>query len=240
MVELLKNAQHAVAFTGAGISLESGIPTFRGENGLWSKYDPKFLELDYFYRNPQEAWRLNIEVFYQHLARTKPNPAHRILAGLEKKGLIKAVITQNIDNLHQQAGSNNVIEFHGSSNRLFCIECNQQVEFKWEYLDSLPPTCQNCQGILKPGYIFFGEPIPEPARTLAFQAAETADLFLVIGTTGEVQPASFLPVIASRNGALIIEINPAKSNYYLDITDIYLPGGATHFMTKIEAGLAGQ
>lgn len=230
---LIKNAKRAVAFTGAGISVESGIPPFRGENGLWSKYDPTFLDISYFRSHPEESWKLIKEIFYDFFGKAQPNAAHRVLAKMENEGLIKAVITQNIDHLHQIAGSKNVYEFHGTSRNLICEQCHYRIPVSEVRLDELPPLCPKCRGVLRPDFVFFGEPIPEPANTLSFREAELADVFLVIGTTGEIMPASLIPGVAKQKGAKIIEINPEISQYSLEITDIHIREKATIAMEKL-------
>ncbi|MFW5992376.1 MAG: SIR2 family NAD-dependent protein deacylase, partial [Halanaerobiaceae bacterium] len=141
--------------------------------------------------------------------------------------------TQNIDNLHQEAGSKEVYEFHGNSRRLICTGCGRKKTFAPSIFTDLPPCCEHCGEVLKPDYVFFGEPIPEPARSKSFREAKLADVFLVIGTEGEVQPAAMIPLQASKNGAKIIEVNTGKSNYTNNITDIYLQGKATEIMGKI-------
>lgn len=230
---LIKKSSHTTAFTGAGISVESGIPPFRGENGLWSKIDPVFLNTTYFYSHPEESWKLIKDIFYGFFEKAKPNQAHYAIATLEEKGLINIIITQNIDNLHQRAGSKEVIEFHGTSRELVCTNCGVKFEATEELLQSLPPQCRNCSGILKPDFVFFGEPIPEPARTNSFNEAKIADVFILIGTTGEIQPASMIPLYARNNGVKIIEINIEKSNFTDTITDIFLKGKATEVMTSL-------
>ncbi len=232
-VELIQESSYMTVFTGAGISVESGIPPFRGKNGLWSKYNPQLLEINYFYNHPVESWELNEKLFYQVFEKATPNKAHKTIARMEDTGLVQAVITQNIDNLHHEAGNENVFEFHGNSRQLVCIKCGQKYKFKPELIDELPPQCENCQGLLKPDFVFFGEQIPEPVNTLSFEEADKADVFLVIGTTGEVQPASLMPVRAKNNGAWIIEINTEKSTYTDEITDIFLKGKATVIMDKL-------
>jgi len=222
--DLIYHSKHTTAFTGAGISVESGIPTFRGENGLWSRYDPGCLDLDAFYSNPAETWILIKEIFYDFFGQAKPNPGHGSLAELEEAGHLQAVITQNIDNLHHLAGNRNIIEFHGTSGRLKCTQCHEVVTFKPSYLSQLPPLCKTCRGVLKPDFIFFGESIPYAAYDASLQEARIADVFLVIGTTGEVVPASSIPWQAKTHGAAIIEINPEPSAYTYAITDIFLPG----------------
>ncbi len=231
--ELIKNSSHTTAFTGAGISVESGIPPFRGENGLWSKIDPVFLDTNYFYKYPDQSWQLIKDIFYEFFGKAKPNDAHYALAELEDKGLLNAIITQNIDNLHQEAGSKDVIEFHGTSKSLVCTNCGRQVEASAELLNVLPPKCKNCSGILKPDFVFFSEPIPEPASSRSFREAEIAEVFILIGTTGEIQPASMIPILAKNNGTKIIEINIEKSNFSNSITDIFLEGKATEIMKNL-------
>jgi len=223
----LNNSKVTVAFTGAGISVESGIPTFRGPNGLWSKYDPKILDIDYFLQNPKESWKYIKEIFYDYMQNVKPNDAHKCLANLEAKNKLKAIITQNIDNLHQLAGSKNVIEFHGTAQKLICMNCFKKYDISEISLDDLPPTCPKCWGLLKPDFVFFKEPIPKKALEESLKLAQMCDVMLVIGTTGEIQPASQIPIIAKQNGAKIIEINIEPSNYTNTITDIFLNDKAT-------------
>jgi len=232
-VEIIKKAKHITAFTGAGISVESGIPPFRGENGLWSKFDPIFLDINYFHRNPQQSWKMIKKIFYDFFGKAKPNAAHITLAEMEKIGFVKAVITQNIDNLHQEAGSKNVFEFHGTSRNLICENCRKMYSAAITDFSKLPPKCENCGNVLKPDFVFFGEPIPEKANYFSFREAEIADVFLLIGTTGEIMPASMIPFSAKRNGVKIIEINIQASNYTHQITDVFLQGKATEIMTNL-------
>lgn len=231
--QLLKNARHVTAFTGAGISVESGIPPFRGENGLWNTVDPIFLDIRYFQAKPREAWIKIKQIFYDFFGQAAPNAAHLGIAELEKQGIVKAVITQNIDNLHQDAGSSAVYEFHGNSRDLVCLSCGWRTPASRLDLNLLPPLCNQCSEVLKPDFIFFGEPIPEPARSQSFYEAENADVFLLVGTTGEIMPASQIPRIAKQNGAKIIEINVERTIYTEQITDIFLQDKATVAMTKL-------
>ena len=231
--ELLKKSKHAIAFTGAGISVESGIPPFRGETGLWSKYDPIVLDLNYFHTNPLDAWKVIDELFYDFFGKAKANPAHKVIAELEKRGIIKAVITQNIDNLHQEAGSKTVYEYHGTAQTMVCNNCGEKYLSKDVDLSKLPPLCKKCNSVIKPDFIFFGEGIPEKANRLSFEAANKADVFLVIGTTGEIMPASMIPHRAKENGAKIIEINIKRSNYTNSITDIFIESKAGTVLPKI-------
>lgn len=232
--QIIKSARRVCAFTGAGISVESGIPPFRGKNGLWNKYNPEFIEISYFMNNPQHSWQLIKEVFYDFFGKAKPNSAHICLARLEEKNLIHSVITQNIDNLHQAAGSRTVHEFHGTASRMLCLDCRTSFPAEKINLQQLPPECPNCVvGRIKPDFIFFGEGIPEPARTNAFAETEKSDAFIVIGTTGEVMPACMIPQLAKENGAKIIEINISPSAFTRTTTDVFLQGPATSIMTQL-------
>ena len=225
--EIIRNSNHVVAFTGAGISVESGIPPFRGENGIWSAYDPSLLAIYQFIVDPEESWPVIIQLFYDNFKGKEPNAAHYLLAKMEANGLLESVITQNIDNLHQLAGSKNVYEFHGSSRRLICLDCGDTVEVADVDLTSIPPRCKICDGLLKPDFVFFGESIPDMIHVRSFKEAQKADAMLIIGTSGEVVPASSIPYLAKLNGAAIIEINPDKSIYTNRITDIYFGAKAT-------------
>ncbi len=230
--QLIKNSSRTVAFTGAGISVESGIPPFRGPGGLWNKYDPKILDIDYFHQNPAEVWAIIKELFYDFMGNAGPNAAHLGLAEMERMGFLQAIITQNIDNLHQKAGNSLVWEFHGNSRDLACMHCGKKHEVARLNLNILPPKCVDCGGILKPDFVFFGEGIPEPAMSNSFAEADKADVFILIGTTGEIMPASMIPFRAKEKGKKIIEINISGSNY-TSIADVFLQGKATEMMTKL-------
>jgi len=231
--EIIKNSKYLTAFTGAGISVESGIPPFRGKNGLWSKFDPSLLDITHFYSHPAESWDLLKQIFYGSYIKAKPNYAHIALANFEKNGILKWIITQNIDNLHYKAGNRNIIEYHGTLRTLTCIKCGKVYEISDEILQMNPPKCE-CGGILKPDIVFFGEPIPEKAILGVEKALAYTDVMLVIGTTGEIYPASLVPHTAKSRGAKIIEINVDKSNYTDTITDIFLQGKASIIMNKLE------
>jgi NAD-dependent deacetylase len=233
----LKQSRFTTAFTGAGISVDSGIPSFRGNGGLWEKYDPKVLDLQYFLNDPTGSWVVIKEIFYDFFGKAKPNKAHLVLARMEKEGMLGRTITQNIDNLHREAGSMIISEFHGNSKNLICLHCHRLYRYGEISLDHFPPTCRECGGILKPDFVFFGEAIPQLPLAEAYEAASLSDVFLIIGTTGEVMPANQIPLIAKENGATIIEVNPAPSNYTDKITDIFLQGTATEVMQKLEREL---
>ncbi|MFA5902689.1 MAG: NAD-dependent deacylase [Desulfobacula sp.] len=231
--DIIKSAKRCVAFTGAGISVESGIPPFRGENGLWNKYDPETFDIRYFYNHTKESWEVIRKIFYDLFGKIRPNAAHHALSELERKGLLSSVITQNVDNLHYDAGSKIVHEFHGSLKRLVCLGCKAGHGISEIDLTHLPPQCDKCGGILKPDVVFFGEAIPEPARTNSFDETKRADCFILIGTTGSVAPANMIPSAAKANGAKIIEINPFASEYTHTVTDVFLKDKATVAMKNL-------
>jgi NAD-dependent deacetylase len=235
--EVLRKSNFTTAYTGAGISVESGIPPFRGEGGLWTKYDPALLDIDHFMEDPLRAWTIIKEIFYNYFGDAKPNKAHLVLAEMEKRGILARTITQNIDNLHQEAGCKHVFDFHGNSKRMICLSCHSIYPSIEVNLDHLPPTCRMCGGLLKPDFVFFGESIPQVPLTAAYEAAGISDVFLIIGTTGEVMPANQFPLIARQNGATIIEVNLHPSNYTPEVTDIFLQGKATEMMGLIAESL---
>jgi NAD-dependent deacetylase len=230
---LIRSARYLTAFTGAGISVESGIPPFRGPGGLWGKYDPRTLELDYFLAHPDRAWPVIKEIFYDNFGAARPNRAHDVLAAWETRGLLKVLITQNIDNLHYEAGSRNIVEFHGNSRKLACLKCGTRVDARPDLLKALPPRCP-CGGIYKPDFIFFGEGIPPQAHVRAQEAAGMTDVMIVIGSTGEVYPAAAVPRTARENGASIIEVNPSASEFTAGVTGLFVPLKAGEALDLIE------
>lgn len=231
--ETIRKAKYAVAFTGAGISVESGIPPFRGKNGLWNTHNPIFVEIEYFHKRPLHSWQKIKSVFYDMFNEAEPNAAHTVLAKMEKRGFVESLITQNIDNLHQRAGSKFVYEIHGTSRTLSCIECSSEYELNFIDLNFLPPTCYICKGILKPDIVFFNEDIPPFALKRSKEESMKADVFIIVGTNAEVLPAADIPVQAKENGAKIIEINIQESHFTNTITDIFIKGKATEVMSKI-------
>ncbi|MEA3449001.1 MAG: NAD-dependent deacylase [Bacteroidota bacterium] len=230
----IKEARHCIVFTGAGISTESGVPPFRGKDGLWNKYDPEVLELSYFKNNTQNSWDVIKKIFYDYFGKAKPNPAHNILAKWEQQGLIKTIITQNIDNLHTDAGSKNVLEFHGTSGSFVCMGCGKTVPTSDIELTEKAPVCNDCGQLMKPNFIFFGERIPEPAGSLSFEEAKKADVCVIIGSTGEIIPASWVPHEAKKYGAYIIEVNIGTTAFTSQITDLYLATKASEALTEID------
>lgn len=235
-VQIIRNSpRRGMAFTGAGISVESGIPPFRGANGLWSKVDPSFIELDRFFEEPAACWAKIRELFYDHWGQAKPNDAHFRVAELLNQGFIQGIVTQNIDCLHQRAGApaDKVHEFHGTLDALVCQNCHAKFGPDRKLIDQPLPCCPECGGLLKPDFVFFGEGIPEKVFDDSFRLAAECGWVLVIGTTGEVMPACEVPRTARRHGAKIIEINPVPSAFTDTITDVYLPGKAAEVMNTL-------
>jgi NAD-dependent deacetylase len=207
---LLSRAQAGLALTGAGISAESGIPTFRGEGGLWTKYDPvKVASIDAFMADPAAYWTISRERGPALLS-AQPNAGHLALAELESAHIL-AVATQNTDGLHQLAGSRRVIELHGSGRSVVCLDCGareSRADVQKRLQQALPPRCLTCGGMfLKPAAVFFGEPMPVGAMEEAYALAEGADVMLVVGSSLVVYPAADIPLVAARAGAKLIVIN---------------------------------
>ncbi len=209
LARLMLCSSYVVVLTGAGMSAESGIPTFRGRDGLWRKVDPEKFTIRYFMEHPYEWWQLAVRLAEPFL-KARPSRAHRILARLEKGGLVRVVITQNIDGLHQRAGSRNVIELHGSLDKLECPICHREYparRFLRKVRRGIIPACEVCGAILKPSAVLFGEPIPRDAFDRALEHSRKADLFLVLGSSLAVEPAALLPELAKESGAMLAIIN---------------------------------
>jgi len=240
-LNLIKKSKYIVAFTGAGISVESGIPQFRGKEGLWKKYNPEIYGtlpglIFQFSIFPSKVVQFIYDFTYPIL-NSKPNISHITLSELEKNGYLKSIITQNIDNLHQKAGNKNVIELHGNLYKWKCKRCSRKEfideKILCEFIEKMKEVkgkrnliryilnyikC-DCGGRKRPDIVFFGELLPEEEFRKAEIESKRADLFIIIGTSGLVKPASDLPYIAKENGAKIVEINKEKS-YYESISDL--------------------
>lgn len=207
LLTLLRQVQRVAVLTGAGISAESGVPTFRGENGIWRKMNPHELaSMSAFMRNPGLVWE-----WYSYrksvVNEVQPNAGHRALVTLEQRFNNFTLITQNVDDLHRRAGSINILELHGNITKSYCLDCKK-------YYSEVPvsepqqaPRC-DCGGLIRPDVVWFGEMLPSREIKLAFDAARQSELFFSIGTTAEVQPAGSLPIEALQNGAYVVEINP--------------------------------
>lgn len=232
---IIKKSQHCIALTGAGISVESGIPDFRGKNGLWTKYNPEeYVHIDGFNRHPEKIWDMMSDLLsLTHDA--VPNPAHTALAGLERAGVLKCLITQNIDNLHQDAGSQGVVEFHGNTRDVQCLKCKKKYPLDSFERNHTPPVCPVCGVILKPDFVFFGEMIPHDALVRSEHHAECADVVIVVGTSAVVYPAAAIPSTAKAHGAVIIEINLEPTDLTDRTTDIFLGGKAGDILPAVAA-----
>ncbi len=231
-VNLLKNAQKVVVLTGAGISAESGIPTFRGKDGLWKKFRAEDLATpEAFQKNPSLVWQ-----WYQYrqelILKCQPNPAHKTIALMEQYFKDNfSLITQNVDNLHQRAGSKRVIEFHGNIFKTRCTKCNKQFLYG-EYENTPLPRCPNCNGLLRPNVVWFGESLDPNILYKAFTLSSETDLFFAIGTSGVVYPAASLPEIAKSSKAKVIEVNIEKTPISY-IADEILLGKAGEILPKL-------
>ncbi|MGA6924936.1 MAG: NAD-dependent deacylase [Desulfosarcina sp.] len=231
--DILAKARHVVALTGAGISVESGIPPFRGKGGLWEKIDPmKVAHIDAFLNDPETVWNILIKDLKTILDKARPNPGHSGLVDLERLGLLKTVITQNVDGLHQMAGSTDVIEFHGNFAWQRCLDCGGSIRTAQVDLARMPPRCA-CGGILRPACVFFGEMIPHQELIRSQQASAACDVMVVIGTSAMVEPAATMPFIARDNGAFIIEINPEPTPLTPRISTLPLMGDAGRIMPRL-------
>jgi NAD-dependent deacetylase len=211
----IRDSEYAVAFTGAGISAESGVPTYRGEGGLWTKYDPKLYANIYrFLKEPSYYWNFFREVRYPHLKKVKPNSAHLALAEIEAAGNLKTVITQNIDGLHQEAGSASVVELHGTTRIIYCLDCSRRYSMD-EVFARLevenPPHCPACSGKLRPAVVFFGEALDPQILSRAFEEAKKCDFLLAVGSSLVVNPAAEIPLRAKQKGATLAIINKERT-----------------------------
>ena len=238
LAELIRTKKKAVAITGAGISVESGIPDFRSPCGLWERFDPReYATITAFQRNPAKVWVM-LKEMDQLMVQARPNPAHYALAELEKRGHLLGIVTQNVDNLHQEAGSFKVIEYHGNAHRFVCLQCKST--WPREALDfAQTPLHCNCGGLIKPDVIFFGEAIPREAMYQANALALSCDLLLLIGTSMEVAPANVLPQVARNVGAVIVESNIEHTHLTRYFTDYFLLGPAGEVWPLVMKALSG-
>lgn len=241
--ELIVRARNAVALTGAGISTESGIPDFRSPGGLWERVDPAEFSIDRFLQNPGRFWRLHCQLKASgdfNIGAAEPNPAHHALARMEKLGLIKCVITQNVDNLHQKAGSAEVVEFHGNLLRAACMKCRnrepiEDVEERLSNGNEDTPRCPKCGGLLKPDAVFFGEAIPSRALAVSQVQSHKCDVLLVVGTSLQVFPAAQIPLTVKLKAppAVVVEVNREPSALHDQVTDILLLGSAGEVLQRL-------
>jgi NAD-dependent deacetylase len=213
--QCLARARYAIALTGAGLSVESGIPPFRGPGGLWTRFgEPPMNGYQRFLADPKKAWEERIDPkgpmreLWTALARAEPNGGHHALVDLERAGVLCAVITQNVDNLHRAAGSVRLLEIHGNATLIRCVACVSRFEREEIDYAVLPPTCPRCGGLLKSDTVSFGEPIPPDVMAACAEEAERADCMLVAGTSATVYPAAGFPMVIAERGGDLIEVNP--------------------------------
>lgn len=228
----IQNVEKIAVVTGAGISQESGIPTFRGKDGLWKNYDVmKLATIDAFYEDPKLVWEWYNER-RKNVFAAKPNQGHKAIAELEKYAQV-TVLTQNIDGLHQKAGSKRVLELHGSIVKIKCSVCDFQSEIE-EECDKIPPICE-CGNILRPNVVWFGESLPEDVWQKAIIHASQCDLMIIVGTSLVVSPANTLPVYAKQNDATLLEINPEITEMSPEMDLVIRNTGATTLPKLVSA-----
>lgn len=234
--EWLSQAQSVAVLTGAGISAESGVPTFRGAGGLWKERKPEQLATpEAFAQDPHMVWEW-YDWRRQALSQARPNPAHKALVELEKRKPRFTLITQNVDGLHDLAGSGKILKLHGDIWRMRCLECGANFPNRRTPLPKLPPHCA-CGGVARPGVVWFGEPLPEGMMKEAEHAAEAAEVFLVVGTSAVVYPAAGLIPYARQKGARVIEVNLEETPFSSSV-DCALQGKAAEILPQLINGAA--
>lgn len=246
--DLILASRHVIAMTGAGMSVESGIPPFRGEGGLWTRLGgPDANQYQKFLADPAAFWTRELEraiepyivELRQTITSATPNQGHLVLAWMESESLLRTVVTQNIDGLHQAAGSRSVIEMHGNRHKMRCIDCGSRSPREAMFLKAPPSPCAECGGRVKYDSVLFGEPIPGPVMAQARTATDQADCVLVIGTSATVRPAGGLPRIARANGAQLIEINPSPTGIS-DSCDAVLRTTAANALPALRDAIADR
>lgn len=226
-------ARKVVALCGAGMSVESGIASFRGKGGLWEKYDPEeYGHIATLRNRPEKAW-IMLREMSREIMKAKPNPGHLALAELETMGLLSSIITQNVDGLHHVAGNKNVIEFHGNLQSVVCMRCGDRQPSASINIDDSPPRCGACGGAYKPDAVFFGEAIPADALHRSHAESQTCDLMLVVGTSALVYPAATMPEIARSAGAEVVEINPEETPLTGTVSGCILKGPAGDVLDRV-------
>jgi NAD-dependent deacetylase len=232
----LRADMQVAVLTGAGVSAESGVPTFRGEDGLWRTYRAEQLATpEAFERDPRTVWEW-YDYRRQIVASKQPNPAHAAIARLDEALAEFLLITQNVDGLHERAGTKRIIELHGNLFRVRCTAgcgVSENLEVR---LNKIPPKCGHCGALLRPDVVWFGEALPEHAISTAFQVSQACSLMLVVGTSAVVQPAASMPLIAKQAGARVIEINPDPTPL-TPFADIALSGNAGEVMPRVADAL---
>ena len=239
--EALLAARYPIALTGAGLSVESGIPPFRGPGGLWTKHgEPPMNGWELFLADPKAAWQKRLDPqgpmreLFEKLSAARPNPGHLALVELEELGLVRCTVTQNIDDLHRVAGQQELAEIHGNATLVRCIECVSRWPREEIALDELPPRCVHCGGLLKADTVSFGEPIPPDVLERCQREARSADCILVAGTSATVYPAAALPIEVLQRGGTVIEVNPFETEL-TDVARIVVRGPAGDALPRIVA-----
>lgn len=238
LVERLGSARSLVVLTGAGVSRESGVPTFRGEDGLWEKHRAEDLATwDAFERDPVLVWR-----WYDYrrrlIADVEPNQAHRAIAELEPAFDRFVLVTQNVDDLHRRAGNSAPVELHGNIWRARCVKEHSVIDLTETPLQEIPPHCSACGSLLRPDVVWFGEPLPVEAYEASYEAASTCEAMLVVGTSAMVRPAASLPLVAKHNGAFVVEVNVGFTPIST-LIDASLIGKAAEILPKLVRGMLG-
>ena len=240
LAELIRNHQPCVVLTGAGISTESGIPDFRSPTGIWARYDPmEYASISAFRRDPAKVWEF-YALRFEVLTRAEPNEGHRALAELERRGLVRAVVTQNIDGLHERAGSQDVVEVHGSIRTASCLACGEHVplaDVVTALRDAPAPWCPKCGEILKPDVVMFGELLPMDAIDRASALARAAGVLLVVGSTLEVYPIAGLPEETLTAGGELAIVNKGSTPYD-GRAAVRIDGGAGEALTALVEALS--
>ena len=239
LADLIEARQPCIVLTGAGVSTESGIPDFRSPTGIWAQFDPlEYASLEAFRSDPAKVWSFYAPRFAM-LTEAEPNAAHRVLAELERRGLVRAVVTQNIDLLHERAGSREVVEVHGSIRSSSCLACGARYPLQEvvAQLESRPaPICPQCEAVLKPDVVFFGELLPVAAIDRAYALAGDAELLLVVGSALEVWPVAELPLVTRRAGGSVAIVNRGSTALDGD-ADLKIDGSAGETLESVLAAL---
>ncbi|MDH3226123.1 MAG: NAD-dependent deacylase [Thermoleophilia bacterium] len=241
LAQLLSDAEHAIALTGAGMSTESGIPDFRSAEGMWQRFDPmEVASLQTFLRKPERFWQFH-RPRIDMLSAVAPNPAHEAIAELQRRRVLHSLVTQNIDRLHSRAGSTDVIEVHGSLSRGECLQCQamttlEELVVKADGAADGVPRCDACGFQLKSGVVMFGESLPAAEISAAYEAAERADVILVVGSSLQVAPVSELPSIVRRRGGKLAILTEGDTPYD-SVADVRLRGKAAVQLVETVAAL---
>ena len=238
---VILTARYPIALTGAGMSVESGIPPFRGPGGLWTKYgEPPMNGYQIFLADPKKAWedrvRRQDDELWRPLKVAKPNPGHHAFARLEEIGVLRYLITQNVDDLHRQAGHKALAEIHGNWKLIRCIDCGARFRGEEISLETLPPSCLKCEGVLKSDTVSFGEPIPADVLNHCVEHAARADLVIVAGTSATVYPAAGFAIEVKQRGGILVEANLYESEI-TQICDISLRGPTGEVMPRLAAAV---